>query len=111
MDQVSNPRASPAGPKLPDVRIFPAYDWSRGYDIFPVAVRRSFAPPRKSMFVSTHCFVPGTLTRYEWPLAAFVWRACEVAGIFWLDNPLARNTSAVSVITILAFTVLMIHSP
>jgi hypothetical protein len=33
---------------------------SAGYVIVPVAVNRNFAPPRTSMFVSTHTFVAAT---------------------------------------------------
>src|ERR1039458_2017400 len=38
--------------------------------IFPVAVKRSFAPPRTSTLVSTHTFVPATSISYVLMLLA-----------------------------------------
>jgi hypothetical protein len=81
------------------------YDVSAGYVIVPVAVKRNFAPPRTSMFVSTHTLVAATSISIDLMLPDFVvtaW-ACDVSGhtITSAPNSSAATHMAVSILTIL----------
>jgi hypothetical protein len=100
----AHPRLSPSGPNVPKVLDFPVYDVSAGYVIVPVAVKRNFAPPRTSMFVSTHTLVAATSMSYDLMLLDFAVATCARAA-FGQTITTAPKTSAATHVAVLQFTI------
>ena len=75
--------------------------------ILPVAVKRNFAPPRTSMFVSTHSFVAGMSISYDLLLPVFAWAVCARAAGPGHTMLATHKTSTANFIVVLVFVIAM----
>jgi hypothetical protein len=81
------------------------YDVSGGYVISPLAVKRSFAPPRTSTFVSTHTFVPSKSISDDLMLPAVAGADCARTAGPRHTMAAAPNTNAANLIPVFLFTI------
>ena len=84
------------------------YDVSALCVIVPVAVQRSFAPPRTSIFVSTHTFVPGTSISYALLLPPVAEAVCAHTALRPHIKEVASRVSVRSLIAVDVCAIFMV---